>query len=44
MQATAMARLDVILGRGDDAAPSSAADKGSNKATPPPRTQTEGPI
>jgi hypothetical protein len=43
MQATAMVRLDAILGRGDDAAPSSAADKGSNKGYPAPDEANERP-
>ncbi len=43
MQATAMARLDAILGRGDDVAPSSAADKGSNKGSPTPVEASERP-
>jgi hypothetical protein len=43
MQATAMARLDAILGRGDDAAPRSAADKGSNKGSPAPDETNEEP-
>jgi hypothetical protein len=43
MQATAMARLDAILGRGDDAAPSNAADKGSNKGSPTPAEASERP-
>ena len=34
MQATAMARLDAILGRGDDAPPAAERDKGSNKGSP----------
>lgn len=37
MQATAMARLDAILGRGDDAPPAAESDKGSNKGLPHPR-------
>jgi hypothetical protein len=34
MQANAMARLDAILGRGDDTPPIAASDKGSNKGSP----------
>ena len=43
MQATAMARLDAILGRGDDAAPPSDGDKGSNKGSPTPVEHNERP-
>jgi hypothetical protein len=43
MQATAMARLDAILGRGDDAAPPSDGDKGSNKGSPTPAEANERP-
>ena len=43
MQATAMARLDAILGRGDDAAPPSDGDKGSNKGYPTPAEASERP-
>jgi integrase len=43
LQTTAMARLDAILGRGDDAAPQTAGDKGSNKGSPTPSEANEGP-
>ena len=43
MQATAMARLDAILGRGDDAAPAAESDKGSNKGSPTPAEASERP-
>lgn len=43
MQATAMARLDAILGRGDDAAPPSDGDKGSNKGSPTSAEASERP-
>lgn len=38
----AMAKLDVILGRGDDVAPRTA-DKGSDRAPPPPPRPNERP-
>jgi Phage integrase family len=44
LQTTAMARLDAILGRGDDAAPKDELDKGSNKGSPPSRQKPKGPI
>jgi hypothetical protein len=34
LQTTAMARLDAILGRGDDSPPQPEGDKGSNKGSP----------
>jgi hypothetical protein len=43
LQTTAMARLDAILGRGDDAAPSGAGDKGSNKGSRSAAEANEGP-
>jgi hypothetical protein len=43
LQATAMARLEAILGRGDDAAPPSDGDKGSNKGSPTPTEASERP-
>jgi hypothetical protein len=43
MQATAMARLDAILGRGDDAPPAAESDKGSNKGSPTPAEASERP-
>ena len=43
MQATAMARLDAILGRGDDAPPAAESDKGSNKGSPTPAEASEKP-
>jgi hypothetical protein len=44
LQTTAMARLDAILGRGDDAAPKDELDRGSNKGSPPSPRQTKIPI
>ena len=46
LQTHAMARLDAMLGRGDDAPPETGDDKGSNKirAAPPRSRQTKGPI
>ena len=43
LQTTAMARLDAILGRGDDAPPPAEADKGSNKGSPTLVEANEGP-
>jgi hypothetical protein len=43
MRTKAMARLDAMLGRGDDAAPQSAGDKGSNKGSPTATEANEGP-
>jgi hypothetical protein len=43
LQTTAMARLDAILGRGDDAAPKDELDKGSNKGSPTLTAETERP-
>jgi hypothetical protein len=44
MQATAMARLDAILGRGDDAPPVAGSDKGSNRAPGGDQGRQQGPI
>jgi hypothetical protein len=38
-----MARLDAILGRGDDAAPQTGGDKGSNKGSPAAAETNERP-
>ena len=43
MQATAMARLDAILGRGDDAPSGAESDKGSTKGSPTPAEASERP-
>jgi hypothetical protein len=43
LQTTAMARLDAILGRGDDAAQQPEGDKGSNEGSPSAAEANERP-